>query len=101
MYRLVPLQQPLVISNQLAAIYKQDIAIVGGKNGSFQNLSVTGVKDVTVPESRGIYLGLDSDAAGGIDICADTNQYIDFTTMLNNYRGRLIYNATNNDLKCI
>ena len=25
-------------------------------------------------------MGLDSDAAGGIDICADTNQYIDFTT---------------------
>ena len=34
-------------------------------------------------------MGLDSDAAGGID-CA---------TMLNNYKGRLIYNATNNDLK--
>ena len=41
-------------------------------------------------------MGLDSDAAGGIDICADTNQYMDFITMLNNYKGRLIYNATNN-----
>ena len=39
---------------------------------------------------------LDSDAAGGIDICADTNQYMDFITMLNNYKRRLIYNATNN-----
>ena len=42
----------------------------------FQNLSCTGLKTVVVPESRGIYMGLDSDAAGGIDICADTNQYI-------------------------
>ena len=44
-------------------------------------------------------MGLDSDAAGGIDICADINQYIDFTTMLSNYKGRLIYNVTNNDFK--
>ena len=54
---------------------------------------------MTVPDSRGIYLGLDSNAAGGIDICADTNQYIDFTTMTSNYRGRLIYKTTNNDFK--
>ena len=66
---------------------------VGSKNETFQILNVSGAKDVTVPESRGIYLGLDSDAAGGIDICADTNQYIDLTTMLNNYRRRLIYNV--------
>ena len=70
---------------------------VGGKNGTFQNLIVSGVK--YVPESRGIYMGLDSDAAGGIDICADTNHYIDFTTLLYNYKGRLIYNATNNEFK--
>ena len=44
-------------------------------------------------------MGLDSDAAGGIHICADINQYIDFTTMLSNYKGRLIYNVTNNDFK--
>ena len=49
------------------------------QNGTFQNLHASGVKDVTVPKSIGIYLGLDSDAAGGIDICAHTNQYIDFT----------------------
>ena len=72
---------------------------VGGARGSFNQLYVSGVKDVTAPSSRGIYLGLDSDAAGGIDICADTNQYIDFTTLNNNYRGRLIYNNTNNDFK--
>ena len=32
---------------------------VGCTNGAFQNLAVSGVKDVTVPESRGIYMGLD------------------------------------------
>ena len=42
-------------------------------------------------------MGLDSDAAGGIDLCADTHQYMDFITMLNNYKGRLMYNETNND----
>ena len=42
---------------------------VGGKKGTFHHQYVSGVKDVTVPESRGIYLGLDSDAAGGIDMC--------------------------------
>ena len=35
-------------------------------------------------------MGLDSDATGGIEICADTNQYFDFTTMLNNYNGDLV-----------
>ena len=63
----------------------------------FSYISCTELKYVKVPESRGIYMGLGSDAAGGIDICADTNQYMDFITMLNNYKGRLIYNATNND----
>ena len=52
---------------------------VGGKNGSFQNHSCTGLKTLTASESRRIYMGLDSDAASGIDICADTNQYIDIT----------------------
>ena len=42
---------------------------------------------------------MDSDAAGGIDICADTNQYTDFTTMLSHFKWRLIDNVTNNDLK--
>ena len=64
--------------------------LLGAKKDYFQSLCVTGLKDVTVPESRGIYMGMGSDAAGGIDICADTNQYIHFTTMLNNYKGRLV-----------
>ena len=47
---------------------------VRGKNGAFQNLACTGLKTLTAPDSRGIFMGLDSDAAGGIDIYADTNQ---------------------------
>ena len=41
---------------------------VGGKKKTY-HLYVSEVKNVTVPESRGIYLGLDSDAARGIDMC--------------------------------
>ena len=31
---------------------------VGGNDGSFQNLSATGLNTLTVPESRGIFMGL-------------------------------------------
>ena len=48
---------------------------VRGKSGSFQVLACAGLITVTVPESRGIYMVLDSDAAGEIDICPDNNQY--------------------------
>ena len=64
-----------------------------GKNGAFENIACTGLNTLTVPESRRIFRGLDADAAGGIDIFADTNQCIDSTTMLNIYKGRFIYNA--------
>ena len=55
------------------SIQTRDGTAGGSKNGSFQHISCTGLKSVTVPESQSIYMGLDSDAAGGIDICADTN----------------------------
>ena len=55
--------------------------------------------ETSTPKSRGVYLGLDSTASGGIEICTDMNQYIDFTTMSNDYRGRINYNTTNNDFK--
>ena len=82
------------ISSTSGTIQTRD-GTVGGKNVPFQNMSCTGLKALTVPESRGICTGLNSDAGGGIDICADTNQYTDFITMLSNYKGRLIYNVTN------
>ena len=33
-------------------------------------------------------MGLNSNTAGGIEICAETYQYIDFTTVLNNKKRR-------------
>ena len=63
-------------------------------------LACTGTGGTTsTPTRRGVYMGLDSTASGGIEICTDMNQYIDFTTMSNDYRGRINYITTNNDLK--
>ena len=58
------------------------------------------MKSVTVPELSGIDMGIDSDAAGGIDICPDTNQYIDFTKKKLYICKRIVlYSATNSDFK--
>ena len=66
------------ISSLSGSIQTRDGTVGGGHMDHFQNLSCTWFKSVTVPESRGIYMGLFSDAAGGIDICVDTNQYMFF-----------------------
>ena len=44
-------------------------------------------------------MGLDSVATGGMEIVADTNQYIDFTTTNTDYKGRITYNTTANVLR--
>ena len=44
-------------------------------------------------------MGLDSTTTGGIEICADTIQYIVFTTTNTDFKGRMIYNTTTNDLR--
>ena len=44
---------------------------VGSKNDSFQNLSATGMKHLSAPDSRCKYMGLDTNASGEIDICSD------------------------------
>ena len=49
--------------------------LVGRKHGVFENLACVGYTSLTIPEARGIVMGLDTAAAGGIEICADTNQY--------------------------
>ncbi|MFM7986026.1 MAG: hypothetical protein ACKPKO_42605, partial [Candidatus Fonsibacter sp.] len=62
---------------------------ITGKNGSFQNLAVTGstVKP-SVPTTAGVYLGLDSrTTTGGMEICASSLPYIDFTTTSVDYKG--------------
>ena len=78
-----------------------------GNKGTFNTLAVLGSSVLSGESSwkpsshssRGVFIGLDSVATGGIDIVADSNQYIDFTTTNNDFRGRVAYNTTNNDLK--
>ena len=61
-------------------------------------IACTGTSGQTsTPTSRGIYMGFESALAGGIDICADFSQYINFTTVNNEFRGRMVYNTTVND----
>ena len=49
--------------------------------GTFNTLSITRTSgNPTVPTSKGVYIGLDYIASMGLEIVADTNQYIDFTT---------------------
>ena len=63
-------------------------------------LASTGASGQTSsPTRRGVYMGLHSTAPGGIEICTDMNQYIDFTTMSNDCRRRTKFNTTDNDLK--
>ena len=42
-------------------------------------LACTGTGGTTsTPTSRGVYMGLDTTASGGIEICTHMNQYFDF-----------------------
>ena len=52
--------------------------IVGCKNGAFRFIACTNIKTLTIRDSKGICMGLDSNTAGGIEICGDTHQYIVF-----------------------
>ena len=62
-------------------------------------LASTGASGQTAsPTRRGVYMGLQSTAPGGIEICTDMNHYIDCTTMGNDYRRRTKFNTTDNDL---
>ena len=70
---------------------------VGGKQGVFPNLACTGIESLTVPDSRGIFMGLDSSAAAGFEICADTFYLIDLLQQcLVMTKGRLVYDMPNN-----
>ncbi|MFM7979048.1 MAG: hypothetical protein ACKPKO_06990, partial [Candidatus Fonsibacter sp.] len=70
---------------------------IAGKNGSFQSLAVTGgtTKPFT-PTVAGVHMGLDSgNTACGIEICASSLQYIDFTSPGVDFKGRIIYGWSN------
>ena len=47
-WQQVLLQQPLVISHQLAAIFKQEMETVGGKAGPFDTLAITGTSTLEI-----------------------------------------------------
>ena len=64
---------------------------------TFNTLAVTGSSVISWEtlwkpsshSSRGVFIGLDSVATGGIDIVSDGNQYIDFTTLNNDLEEEL------------
>ena len=49
----------------------------------------TGTKKLS-PTVGGVYLGLDTSAAGEMEICCSSSPYIDFTTISNDFEGRII-----------
>ena len=62
---------------------------VHGKTGSF-----TGTGKPLAPTAAGVYMGLDTTASAGIDICASSTQYIDSTIPNSDVKGRNIYTHT-------
>jgi hypothetical protein len=48
------------------------------------------------PTAAGVYLGLDTSAPGEMEICCSSSPYIDFTTISNDFKGRIIYNHGDN-----
>ncbi|MFM7982458.1 MAG: hypothetical protein ACKPKO_24365 [Candidatus Fonsibacter sp.] len=47
------------------------------------------------PTLVGIYLGMEGPDDGGIEICSNFRQFIDFTTPSQNFKGRMIYEHFN------
>ena len=45
----------------------------------------------TTPSIGSVYVGLDNAAAGQMDICASSSAYIDFTTINNDFKGKMLY----------
>ena len=62
---------------------------INGKHGPF-----TGTGQPLAPTAAGVYFGLDTAAAAGIEICSSSMQFIDFTIPSSDYKGRMIYNNT-------
>ena len=58
---------------------------ITGKTGLF-----TGTGKPIAPTAAGVYIGLDTTTAGGIEICSSTQQYIDFTIPSSDFKGRMI-----------
>ena len=48
------------------------------------------------PTAAGVYLGLDTSAAGGMEICCSSSPYVDFKTISNDFKGMIIYSHGDN-----
>ena len=48
----------------------------------------------------GVYLGMDSAATGGIEICSSAAQYNQFTGTSSDYSGRINYISNDSSFKC-
>ena len=59
----------------------------------------TGCKS-TSPTVAGVHLGMDSSSARGIDICASSTQYIHFTVINADYKGRMSYISSESSFNC-
>ena len=57
-----------------------------------QYLAQVEITKPTAPSVAGVYIGLDNAAAGGINICSSTSQYIDFASTGIDFKGRMLYN---------
>ena len=68
------------------------ITAVGNING--KTGSCTGTGKPLAPTAAGVYMGLDTTAADGIEICSSSIQYIDFTIPSSDYKRRMTYNNT-------
>ena len=67
------------------------------KTRSFDTLAIHKIRNletVNTNTQRRIY-GIRFDAIGRIELVADTNQYIDFTTINNDYERRTTFSSTN------
>ena len=74
----------VIISSFRGDIQSQE-GTVGAKHGAFHIIACIGMNSLTIPDSRGIFMGLASNATGGLEICACTNQYIDITIMTHSF----------------
>ena len=68
---------------------------ISGKAMSGTIGSCTGIGKAIAPSVVGVYLfEMDTTAACGIEICSTSMQYIDFTVLNSDSKGRVVYNST-------
>ena len=71
------------IGNFSTILTKTAVGIINCNNGSF-----TGTGKPTTPTAAGVFIGLDTTAAAGIELCSTSLQYVDFTVPSSEFKGR-------------